>query len=266
MKLIDIHAHLQFEQFDADRVEVIARAREAGVGVINVGTDLKTSKEAVKLAENNSQMWATVGIHPTDIPEPDKLTETIAELKKLASLSEVVAVGECGLDYGRNPKHEALNPKQIQNQKEILKKQIEIALAVKKPLMIHCRNAYQDLYNFLVSDFDIRNSDLAANVHFFAGTWAEAKQFLDLGFSLSFTGVITFARDYDEVIKNTPQDRIMIETDCPFVAPAPYRGKRNEPFYVLEVLKKMAQIRGEDEENLRQAVLANACRFFGLLL
>ena len=267
MKLIDIHAHLQFEQFDGDRAEVIARAREGGVGVINVGTDLETSRAAIKLAETNLDMWATVGIHPTDLPRQSEAAAGLHELRELVAHGKVVAIGECGLDY-----FHIKDEDERKEQTKFFEQQIAIAQEVAKPLMIHCRpslgtqDAYQNLLEILSYHLKPTNYNLSGNVHFFAGTWAEAKTFLDLGFSLSFTGVITFARDYDEVIKNTPQDRIMVETDCPFVAPALYRGKRNEPVYVLEVLKKMAEIRGEDEENLRQAVLANACRFFGILL
>lgn len=267
MKLIDIHAHLQFPQFDNDRAEVMARAREAQVGVINVGTDLETSRAAINLAETNPDMWAIIGIHPTDLSGPSGTESVLLELKNLARHEKVVAIGECGLDYFHIKDGVARR-----EQAKFFEQQIVIAQEIAKPLMIHCRpspgtqDAYRDVLGIL------KNYKIVGDVHFFAGTWEEAKQFLELGFSLSFTGVITFPPkadeypDYIEVIKNTPQDRLMIETDCPFVAPVPYRGQRNEPAYVVEVLKQMALIRGESEEELRLAVLANTCRFFGLLL
>jgi len=258
MNLIDIHAHLNFSDYDADRAAVIARTVAAECGVINVGTDLATSRAVVKLAEENDLMWATVGVHPHDAEGEINWPE----LEKLAAHKKVVAIGECGLEI--NPKHEAPNPKQIEKQKEIFAKQIELALAVQKPLMIHCRGAYLELLDFLVSDFDIRNSDLVANLHFFAGTVAQAKQFLDLGWTLSFTGVITFANSYDEVIKFAPLDRIMAETDAPFVSPAPHRGRRNEPLFVAEVIKRLAELKGVSSEQMAAQSLATARKTFNL--
>ncbi len=273
MKLIDIHAHLNFSDYDADRAAVIARTVAAGCGVINVGTDLETSRQVVKLAEENNLMWATVGVHPHDAEREINWPE----LEKLAAHKKVVAIGECGLEI--NPKLEIRNPKQMKKQKEIFAKQIELALAVQKPLMIHCRGAYPELLDFLVSDFDIRNSsarrrggDLAANLHFFAGTVAQAKQFLDLGWTLSFTGVITFppkagqprADTYRELIKFVPTDRIMAETDAPFVAPAPHRGQRNEPLFVTEVIKRLAELKGVSPEQMAAQSLATARKTFAL--
>ena len=130
--------------------------------------------------------------------------------------------------------------------------------------MIHCRNAYADLLEILRSYSAARDSKLRGNMHFFAGSWETAKKFLDLGFTLSFTGVITFARDYDEVIKNAPLDMIMAETDSPLVAPVPHRGKRNEPLYVAEVVRKIAQIRGEEFDKTREQILKNSLRVFGI--
>lgn len=257
MKLIDIHAHVQFPQFDGDREAVVARARAAGVGVINVGTDLETSRGAVVLADKYPDlMRATVGIHPTESLESDKLKKTFTELKKLASNSKTVAIGECGLDYARLD-HEAEKIKK--NQKEVFIEQIHLANEVKKPLMLHLRGVgvYRAAVDILKSE-----SQVLGNAHFFAGNWEEAKLFLDLGFYLSFTGVITFSNDYDEVIKNTPLDRIMIETDCPFVAPVPYRGKRNEPSYLPAIAGRLATIRGFTVDDIVAATMANAARLF----
>lgn len=253
MKLIDAHAHLQFPQFDEDREAVIVRAREAGVGVINVGTDLETSRAAMALAEQNDNIWATVGIHPTDLPSADRLAETFTELESLAKHSKVVGIGECGLDY-----FHIQGGEERKKQQEIFVKQIGLAKIVNKPLMIHCRDAYQDLFDI------IKNDNLIGNIHFFAGDWGLARKFLDLGFFLSFTGVITFARNYDEVLKNAPLDQIMVETDCPFVAPAPYRGKRNEPIYVVEVAKQIAILRNLTPETVAGVTLANTRRLFAL--
>lgn len=257
LNLIDSHAHLQFPQFDDDRKEVIRRTRAAGVGVINVGTDLATSRGAVALAEQNENMWATVGIHPTDLPPPNEIERTFSELDKLARHEKVVGVGECGFD---NAKLKAQNEKQ--RQAEVFCRQIELAKRVNKPLMIHCRNAYDDLFEIL--KLEPKSYQLKANLHFFVGDWSTAKKFLDLGFTLSFTGVITFARDYDEVIKNAPLEQIMAETDCPFVAPVPFRGQRNEPIHVTEVIKQIAVLRNLTTESAAETTLANARRLFAL--
>jgi TatD DNase family protein len=255
MKLIDAHAHLQFSQFDADREEVIARVRVAGIGVINVGTDLATSRSAIALAEKYSEMmWATVGVHPTESFFTD---QTFTELEKLARHPKVVGIGECGLDFFHVKENE-----ERKKQKEIFERQIDLAQKVNKPLMIHCRNAYDELLEVLTSHLLLSTF----NIHFFAGDWLAAKKFLDLGGSLSFTGVITFTNDYDEVLKNIPLDRIMIETDCPFVAPVPYRGKRNEPAYLSAVVERLAVIKGVSVDEIATATLSNARRFFNLAL
>lgn len=248
MKLIDAHAHLNFPQFDAAREEVIRRCKDAEIGVINVGTDLVTSQQAIDLAENNPDMWATVGVHPTDIEQGWNKPVFL----ELAKNSKVVAIGECGLDYF----HVTESEKRAA-QKEMFRQQIATANEVKKPLMLHVRGAgaYHDVYEIVKAE-----AKVVGNVHFFAGSWEEAKWFLDLGFTLSFTGVITFTHDYDEVIKNMPLERILAETDCPYVAPAPYRGQRNEPSYVTEVVKRLAELRGLTFEKMAQVTLDNTRR------
>src|SRR3989344_4614862 len=248
MKLIDAHAHVQCPQFDEEREEVIRRAREAGIGMINVGTDLETSRGAVALAEQNENMWATVGIHPTDLPPPAVENEIFAELEKLVRHERAVGIGECGLEV-RNGKFD-VGSESGKRQIEIFERQIDLAKAVGKPLMIHCRNAYDEVLAI------INNSELSGNVHFFAGDWPTAKKFLDLGFSLSFTGVITFATQYDEIIKKMPLDRLLVETDCPFVAPVPFRGQRNEPIHVTEVIKKIAILRNLTPATAAETTLA----------
>ncbi|HZS43145.1 MAG TPA: TatD family hydrolase [Candidatus Paceibacterota bacterium] len=249
---IDIHAHLNFPDYESDRKETIKRALDENVWIINVGTDIESSKTASELANQyESGVYAIVGQHPTDNEEDFH----DSEFRTLLKNEKVVAVGECGLDYFRSA------PESIERQKEIFIKQIELANEVGKPLMLHIRGekAYKDAYEILKS-----HAKVAADLHFFAGDWEIAKSFLDLGFRLSFTGVITFARDYDEVIKKAPLDMIMSETDCPFVTPMPYRGKRNEPLYVKEVVKSLAEIRGEDPEMVKKQLIQNAYQLFKL--
>ncbi|MBI2045905.1 MAG: TatD family hydrolase [Parcubacteria group bacterium] len=275
-KFFDIHTHAHFAAFDEDRDMVMLRAREAGVVMINVGTQKDTSHAAVLLAEKYPGFaYATIGLHPIHTEPSFHDTEELGGVgkeftsrgeifdtdyyRKLAKKDSVVAIGECGLDYFR-----ITNPESRIKQEDVFRKQIELAIEMDKPLMIHCRDAYKETIEILNSYFIIHNSKLRGNVHFFAGTWDEAKLFLNLGFTLSFTGVITFARQYGEVIKNAPLDMLMSETDAPYVAPEPYRGKRNEPAYVIEVVKKIAEIRGESYEKVRETLARNAVRFFHL--
>lgn len=258
-KFFDIHSHPNFADFDNDRDEVVRRALDNGMWLAVVGTDQESSSQALTLTEKYEKgVYAIVGAHPTTDEEFD-----YEFYKKLATNPKVVAIGECGLDYFHNTN---------KKQEEIFRKQIELANEMGKPLMLHLRNpstssgqagagcsAYDDAFKLLP-----KNS--RGDLHFFAGSIEEAKPFLDAGFYFSFTGVITFARNYDEIIKYLPLERIMAETDCPFVAPVPFRGKRNEPLYVTEVVKKIAEIRGEDSEKVRKQLLKNSFAFFDLKL
>ena len=230
MQLFDIHTHLHFHTYDSDREEVFGRAKAAGVKMITVGTQFSTSREAVEFARaHKNDVWATVGFHPAHFSESwyhDKNEQAGAErekfdadaLRKLAQEPEVVAIGECGLDYFRDKSQESRV-----RQKEGFLPQIELAREVKKPLMIHCRAAFTDLIDILSSRFSLLASPPGA-VHFFSGTKDDAKKLLDLGFAFTFGGVITFTSDYDEVIKIIPLDLILSETDPPSVVPARYRG------------------------------------------
>lgn len=255
---IDIHSHLNFENFDQDRDDVIAKLKEQNIWTITVGTTVADSKSAIELAEKHDHLFATVGIHPTH----EWKQEDFAELDKLASHPKVVAIGECGLDFFRSGADEDSK----RQQGILFANQIEIALKHDKPLMIHCRSAYEECLSVLSAfktDHEL-GERLRGNAHFFAGNWEVAQKFFAFGFSISFDGPITFARDYDEVIKNAPLEMLMSETDAPFAAPVPYRGKRNEPAYVREIVQKIAEIRGEDPETVQKAMVKNAVRIFGL--
>ncbi len=292
IKYIDIHGHISDHEYDSDRDDAIARATSLGVGMIAIGTDLESSQGAVALAEKYENVWATVGMHPTDSMSGHKVNSTSADnqfdygaFKKLAEHFKVVAIGECGLDYFKPVGAVALTADEILIQHEIFLKHVELANEVNKPLMLHVRNgavgtkygtgtstdnggpntdtffvsAYQEVVAILKE-----KSKVPANFHFFAGDIDDAKAILDIGGMISVTGVITFARNYDDVIKYVPIDRMMSETDSPFVAPKPYRGKRNEPAFVVEVVKSIAKILEDDEKAVSEQLLANAIKFFNL--
>ena len=277
---IDIHSHLNFAAFDADRDAVAKRALDGGTAFITVGTQLDTSRTAVELAERYPEgAYAIVGLHPihTSASFHDEkelggggLPGHAGHVKEFTSRAEdfdpdayrellkhpkVVGIGECGLDYYR------LSSDSISRQKEAFLAQIALAEEFKKPLMLHVREAYGDALDILKSHPTVKG-----NAHFFAGTLAEARRFLDLGFTLSFTGVITFAKQYEELVRFTPIDMIQAETDSPFVAPVPHRGKRNEPAYVSEVVAAVARIKGLPLEKVEEALLENARRVFGITL
>lgn len=294
-KYIDIHSHINFAAYDEDRDEVVKRALESGTWMINVGTKKETSQSAVDLANKYSEgVYAIIGLHPIhanksfhdvdEIGPEGKAFNSSGEKFDLDFYGEliknpkVVGVGECGLDFFRIPEEDpstdsTSSPQAssgrgkhefIKKQRQAFGVQIELAAENDKPLMIHCRNAYTETLQILKVYKMEYGDKLRGNFHFFAGSLDEAKQILDLGFTLSFTGVITFTHDYDELVKFVPLDRIMSETDCPYVTPAPHRGKRNEPMYVSEVVKKIAEIKGLDEEEVREQLVENALNMFGI--
>jgi len=274
MKYIDIHDHLNFNAYNEDREAVIKRTQEAGVATISVGTNLETSEKALEIAKEHSDSYATVGLHPIHTSASHHDIQELGEGGKeftskgevvnkgayleLAKESKVVAIGESGLDFYH------LEPGMKEKQHQAFQVMIDIANKVKKPLMLHVRNgkeaglfAYKEAYSTLKEQ-----SKVLANLHFFAGSIEEAKPFLDLGYSFSFTGAITFGTNYQEIIRYLPLDRIMSETDCPYVTPIPYRGERNEPIRVIEVVKAIAAIRGQDLEIVANQLLENARSFF----
>lgn len=268
---IDTHAHVNLSQFDADRDEVLMRTVAERVAHINVGTRKETSEKAVEIARAHELAWAIVGLHPLEVigDDPDEKDRRAPErefdsefYRTLVAEPKVVGIGECGFDYFHH------GDATYELQREMFEAQIALANEVGKPLMLHLRNgkgadsrnAYDDALAILKEKAKVRG-----NAHFYAGTWEQAKQFFDIGFTISFTGVITFTHDYDEIVKNTPLEMLHAETDCPYVAPIPHRGKRNEPPYVQEVYKKIAEIKGEDEETVRIQLLDNAKKSYRLL-
>ncbi len=264
-RYIDVHTHINLEAFDGDWKEVETRTLAEGVAHINVGTSMETSTRAVELTKAFEGVYATVGLHPVRAGGGSAVEEgevfTSEGYRTLAQDGKVVAIGECGFDYYRVEK----DTKEIQERAFIA--QIELANELQKPLMLHIRDvqgsveAYEDALKVLK-----QYAKVLGNVHFFAGTYDIAKQFWDMGYTTSFTGVITFANQYDETVKNAPIEMLHAETDAPYVAPKPFRGQRNEPLHVREVYKRIAELRGEEEESVRLALLKNAQRLFGIKL
>ncbi len=259
MKLIDTHCHPQMGDYDGERTEMIKRSLDANIGMIAIGTTMADSLAGIRLAEEypDQPMYAAVGIHPTDEDIGDV---RITDLALLADHPKVVAIGETGLDYFHLKPED--NP---QEQIDLFEQQIILAQQAALPLVVHCRDhngtytAYDDVLTLL-----LKHQVKKFVMHCFSGTWEYATKFLELGGMLSFTGIVTFPKSeiMQEVAKNTPLDRIMIETDAPFLAPIPYRGQRNEPLYVAEVAKKIAELRDMTEEDFGSQVTENAQQFF----
>ena len=282
MQYIDTHAHLNLSAFHDDVDIVATRCQEKGVAVINIGTKLSTSQRAVELAEQYEHCYAMVGLHPIQTTPGHHDEEEVGEgaqpftskgevfapdqFRALAQQSyKVVGIGECGFDYF----HNAADTYEVQEAAFI--EQVKLANEFQLPLMIHTRepkpgaasptgrSAYDDVYDILKT-----HARVPGNIHFYAGSYEQAKRFIDLGFTVSFTGVITFATVYEDVVRAVPLESMHAETDCPYVAPVPYRGQRAEPWHVIEVVKKIAAIKNIDEETVRGALLQNAVRLYKL--
>jgi len=271
--IIDAHSHVQFPAYDNDRETVINQAKAAGVAMIAVGTQAVTSEAAVRLARANPDwIWATAGFHPDHLSEDwhhDKKeqSQSVAEvfnigiLRNLAKDPSVVAIGECGLDYFRIMNNEL----GIKNrQRDVFLQQAQLAQELQKPLMIHCRPAKgtDDAYEDLLPIIHSSKFTIPKIAHFYVGSLAITKKLVAAGCYFTFGGVITFASEYDEVVRYIPVDRLLAETDCPYVAPLPYRGRRNEPAYILETVKKMAQLRGISFDTLKQSLYSNTRKVF----
>lgn len=267
VKYVDVHTHINLDAFSGDWKDVEDHTLAEGVAHINVGTGKETSARALELAKQFGQgVYATVGLHPVrasgyEVEDPEDTREDFdpAYYKTLAEAPEVVAIGECGFDFYRVEKDTK------EKQEAAFIEQIELANEVGKPLMLHIRDVKGSMEAYAEAIRVLRaHAKVLGNVHFFAGTYDIAKQFWDMGYTTSFTGVVTFADQYDETVRNAPLDMLHAETDAPYVAPVPFRGQRNEPLHVREVYKRIAALRGEDEEKVRIALVENAKRMFGI--
>jgi len=257
MDLIDSHVHLEFPQFDPDRAEVLARAREAGVNTllaIGSGTGPTRLDAAIPFAEEHDWIYATVGIHPHEA----KLATDVhfAALYQLARHLKVIAWGEIGLDYFYDH-----SPRDVQAQ--VFRRQLEMARVARKPIVIHCRDAWDDTLRILDSDW--RSSGFGGILHCFTGTLDEAQKGIDMGFMISFAANVTYPKSQNlrDVARDLPLDRLFIETDSPFLAPQGRRGKRNEPAFVAEVARTLGNVRNLPAEEIAAQTAANFRRFFG---
>ncbi|MGE5330049.1 MAG: TatD family hydrolase [Deltaproteobacteria bacterium] len=255
MELFDSHAHYDDKRFAEDYDEVILNAFNSGVKyILNAGSDIATSKKSIELAEKYDFIYAAAGVHPHEV---EKLgSSDYEELKKLCGHHKVVAVGEIGLDYFYD-----YSPREIQ--KQWFTKQVELSKELNMPIIIHNRDSHEDMMNIVRKYAPYLNSGV---FHCFAGSWEMAKELLELGFYISFGGSITFknAKKSVEILEKMPENRILIETDCPYLTPEPFRGQRNHSGYVRLVAEKISQIRGVPIEEIAKTTTENTKRLFGI--
>ena len=261
---VDSHAHLEMDQFNADREPMIARAREAGIEsivAIGSGTGPGSLDCGIQLAERHEFIYATIGIHPHEARLAND--DDFAELIQLAKRPKVIAWGEIGIDYFYDH-----SPRDVQQQ--VFLRQLQLAQAARLPIVIHCRpsdgtdSAWEECLTMLQEHW--ATSGLGGILHCFTGTWAHARRALDMGFMISFAGNITFpkAQQIRDAAKQVPLERMLIETDSPFLAPVPHRGKRNEPAFVKEVARQLGELRGVSTEEIGRQTSSNFYKFFKL--
>lgn len=267
----DTHTHVNFSGFKDDAEAVVKRALDENVWMINVGTQIDTSRAAVEMsAKYPKGVFAAIGLHPIHtyeqlVDEEEthfKTREENFDANEYAKLitHKTVAVGECGLDYYRLPENDKESA--IKKQKECLLAQLQFAKDHKLPVIIHCRDAYDDLAEILRSEY----AGSPGVIHSFTDTWDTAKKFVDLGFYVALNGILTFDKTgkLEQVVKNLPSDRMLSETDAPYLTPPPHRGKRNEPAYVKFVVERMAQIKNASPEEIGELTFRNACSLFNI--
>ncbi|MCC7357208.1 TatD family hydrolase [Candidatus Uhrbacteria bacterium] len=276
MKVIDTHSHLHFPDYDQDRESCLLRMQEKGIGTIVTGTTLSTSHSAITFAENHEQVWASVGYHPEHFSssfvykgEEDKGEYSIDSLRNLAkSSNKVIAIGETGLDFFRIDEGMQVNQAK-QRQEQGFREQLRLASELDLTLIIHCRDAFLDIVRVLREEKQ-KKHETRTVIHCFTGNWEQAKLLLDLGCFLSFSGIITFPLKKTQdpelavqrVIERMPMDRMLVETDAPFLAPVPHRGQKNEPSYVTYVVQEIAKIRNVSEQEIIENIRKNTKQAF----
>jgi TatD DNase family protein len=255
--IIDTHCHLADRKLDADLDAILQRAAEAGIGtIVSVGaiSSIETDRRTVEIAEAHPHVYAAIGVHPHDAKDCDD--ERVRQLRELAQSKKVVAIGESGLDF-----HYMHSP--VEAQEASLRGHLELAGELGLPIVIHCRNAEERLAAIVR---EVGMPSRGGVIHCFTGNRDAAREFVALGFLISFSGIVTFrnAREVQEAAPTVPDDRVMVETDAPYLAPEPYRGKRNEPAFVRRTLELLAKLRGIEPEQLAMTTSENARRLFHL--
>lgn len=268
MKLVDSHCHLELEPLKNFKQEAVERAHKAGISkIVNVGNSLRSSKESVEIANQYPHIWATIGLHPHEAGNLTDLDRTIEELRELARSDKVVAIGECGLDYYQI-KNQRSKIKIIEEQKLLFLSQLKLASELDMPVIIHSRDSESDTLEILRATNDKRPTTPRGVIHCFTYGPDTAEKFLELGFYIGFTGFITFDQpkfdNIREAAKAVPLDRILIETDAPFLAPEPNRGKTNEPAFVADVAAKLAEIKKVSVEEIAEKTTENTEKLFSI--
>jgi len=250
LKIIDSHCHPQFSKYDEDRYKVIERSLDAGVGIIVVGTDFESSREAVEIAQKYDNVWATVGIHPNDTDDDFD----IEPYKILLDEEKVVAIGEVGLDYFRTPDEQGR-----ENQRKVLRQWLKLAEEDSTPMVFHCRDSYDDVLE-AVSEF----GNIRGVIHSFTSDIELANYFIQRGLYIGLNGIVTFSQEYDNLVENIPLESLLVETDSPFLSPHPHRGERNEPLRVSIISDYIARKKGMSVEELNKITLQNTKQLFNL--
>ncbi|HRN96334.1 MAG TPA: TatD family hydrolase [Candidatus Levybacteria bacterium] len=266
--MVDSHCHLSFHKFEVDVDEVIMRAKEAGIrAMINVGTQISSSKDAIALAEKHEGIYVSVGVHPHHADKPEN--NWFGELEKLSEHPKVIAIGECGMDFFSYKSNGIVDPKL---QEGIFRKQIELSISCKLPLQIHNRHAGKDVLRIL-SDYTNKLSDTPGVFHCFAGDFDILKGALDLGFYIGFDGNITYPGlapgetvSLPDIAQQTPLDRILVETDSPYLTPIPLRGTRNEPKNAIIIAEFIAKLKKISPTQMEHTITQNFSTLFNVSL
>ena len=270
--IIDTHSHLNFNAYKKDRDQVIQKTLDQDIWMINVGSKYETSKKAVEIAQKYDGVFAAVGLHPiytasefvkikTDPEEGDFVAQEEKFDKEkyleLAKSDKVVAIGEIGLDYYYRPKTKGRLQSFKEKQKQVFQEQLELAKELNLPVILHCRMAHQDLIE------QLERTKVKGVIHCFTGTWEDAEKYLDLGLHLGINGIL-YKMDLEEVIKKAPLEKILVETDCPYLTPPEAKTFRNEPIFIKHIIKKIAEIKGEDYEKVESITFSNAKKLFNI--
>lgn len=278
--LIDTHAHVNFNAFKSDADEVIRRSLDNNIWIINVGSQYSTSKRAVEIAEKYSEgVYAAVGLHPIHLSSGIFKTKVDTEeiefqtkeenfdykkYKELAMSKKVVAIGEIGFDYWYRPKTKVKLTEFKNRQKEEFLKQVDLARELDLPVIFHCRVAHEELINILNTEYKIPNTGLRGVMHCFTGTMEDAQKYMEMGFYIGFNGLIFKMDWWDDIIKKIPIEKILVETDCPYLVPFRAGSQRNEPIFVKYVIERIAELKGISPEKVSEITTKNAKELFGI--